>query len=461
MTAGFVTMGTNHSGAPRGAFSARVGPRIVPARVRGERPSRSDRSRRRAAVRKSLTAAFVGASMLVVGGCEVFSFLPFVDDPEEPAEEGARTPLAAFDSEAVLKRRWQVDVGRGLGRKYLRITPRILADRVYAADGYGTVVAVDRFSGRRIWSTSVGKPDNRPFLKVWDRRDPAFLTGGVGVGEGKVLIGTTRGEVVALDAGDGSLVWRSQLTSEVLSPPVGDDGVVMAQTNDGWLIALEGADGGVRWSYDNQVPLLTLRGTATPVVAGGLVFAGFGDGRVAALSTQSGAPIWEHRLVLPQGRTELERLVDVDGTPLLVPERGVLFAISYQGRLKALSPPDGRVLWELPASSHLDLAEGYGQLYFVTDEDVVTAVQQSTADVVWRQEGLKYRKLTSPMAYSNYVLVGDADGYLHVLAQSDGRFVARRQLSAGLRSPMVEADGIVYVLANDGRLSAFEIRLEG
>lgn len=406
-------------------------------------------------------ATIAGASLLTLGGCEVFSFLPFVDDPAAVEEEGAPQPLEAFDAQAVLQRRWQTGVGRGLGRKYLRIKPTILADRIYAADGYGLVVAHDRFSGRRIWSTSVGDPDNRPFLKIWDRRDPSFLTGGVGAGEGRILIGTTRGEVIALDAGDGAEVWRTELTSEILSPPAADDGVVMAQTNDGRLVALEGADGATRWSYDNQVPLLTLRGTATPVITGGYVFAGFGDGRVAALSTESGAPIWQHRLMLPQGRTELERLVDVDGTPLVVPERGALFAISYQGRLKALSPPDGRLLWEIPASSHLDLAQGYGQLYFVTDEDIVTAVQQGSADVVWRQEGLKNRKLTSPLAFSNYVLVGDADGYLHVLAQSDGRFVARQRLSAGLRSPMVESDGIVYVLTNDGKLSAFEIRLRG
>ncbi|MDE0662206.1 MAG: outer membrane protein assembly factor BamB [Gammaproteobacteria bacterium] len=405
------------------------------------------------------SAVVVSAVLFTVGGCEVFSFLPFVDDPNKAAEEGAPKPLQAIDAEAVLQRRWQTGVGRGLGRKYLRIKPTILAERIYAADGYGMVVAIDRFSGRRIWSTSVGTPDRRPFLKVWDRRDPSFLTGGVGAGEGRILVGTTRGEVVALNAGDGSEAWRTQLTSEILSPPAADEGVVMAQTNDGRLVALEPADGATRWSYDNQVPLLTLRGTATPVITGGFVFAGFGDGRVAALSTESGAPIWQHRLMLPQGRTELERLVDVDGAPLVVPERGALFAISYQGRLKALSPPDGRLLWEMPASSHLDLAQGYGQLYFVSDEDVVTAVQQTSAEVVWRQEGLKNRKLTSPLAFSNYVLVGDAEGYLHVLAQSDGRFVARRRLSAGLRSPMIESDGIVYVLANDGKLSAFEIRL--
>ena len=215
------------------------------------------------------TAAIVSAVLLTVGGCEVFSFLPFVDDPGEVAEEGAPEPLQVIDAEAVLQRRWQAGVGRGLGRKYLRIKPTILAERIYAADGYGTVVALDRFSGRRIWSTSVGSPDSRPFLKIWDRRDPSFLTGGVGAGEGRILVGTTRGEVIALNAGDGSEVWRTQLTSEILAPPAADDGVVMAQTNDGRLVALEPSDGATRWSYDNQVPLLTLRGTATPVITGG------------------------------------------------------------------------------------------------------------------------------------------------------------------------------------------------
>ena len=406
-------------------------------------------------------AAFACVALVLLGGCSVFSFLPFVDDPDAGDEEGEPTALQEFQPEAVIERRWQVGIGRGLGRKYLRLKPTILADRVYAADGYGQVVALDRLSGKRLWSATIGEPDRRPFLKVWDRRDPSFVTGGVGAGEGMVLLGTTRGEVIALDADDGSEVWRSQVSSEVLSPPAAAAGVVMAQTGDGRLIALEVADGSTRWSYDNQVPLLTLRGTATPVLGGGLVFAGFGDGRVAAIETESGAPIWEHRVVLPQGRTELERLVDVDGSPLLVLERGVVFVVGYQGRLKALGPQDGRALWEVPASSYLDLAQGLGQLYFVTDEDVVTAVNQGTANVVWTQEGLKNRKLTSPMAFSNYVLVGDDDGYLHVLAQSDGRFLARRRLSAGLRAPMIEVDGIVYVLANDGKLAALEIRRRG
>ena len=398
------------------------------------------------------------AATAVLGGCSFFSFLPFIDEPDDDAKAGEPTPLEEFAAEADIERRWRTKVGRGLGRKYLRLAPAVVADRVFAADGYGRVVALDRFSGKNIWSVSIGKPDRRPFFEFWDRRDPSFLTGGVGLGEGRVFIGTIRGEVIALDAGDGAELWRKPVASEVLSSPVGGGGAVMAQTSDGRLVALEATDGATRWSYDNQVPLLTLRGTATPTLGGGLVFAGFGDGRVSALDVKTGALVWDHRIMLPEGRTELDRLVDVDGSPLLMPGLTALFAVSYQGRLKALRPRDGNVLWEMPASSFLDLAGGYGQVYVVSDDDVVTAVNQATATVVWQQEALKNRKLTSPTAFGNYLLLGDAEGYLHVLAQSDGRFVARRKIGSGLRSAMVEAGEMVYVLANDGTLEAVEIK---
>ena len=406
------------------------------------------------------------------GGCAFFSFLPFVDAPEkteddEPSErekkkekKKAQEPakLVDFQAEAVINRLWRAKVGEGLGRKYLRLTPMVVADRVFAADGYGHVVAVERFTGKRIWTARVGKPDKSGF-RFWDRRDPSFVSGGVGVGEGRVLLGTTRGEVIALDVGDGSELWRAQLASEVLAPPVAWEDVVIVQTADDRLIALEAADGTQRWAYAGQVPLLTVRGTATPVVEGGLVFAGFGDGNVTAVNAASGEPVWNHRVMLPQGRTELDRLVDVDGTPLLA--NGLLYAASFQGKLKALQPTDGEMIWELPASTHLDLAEGYGQIYLIDDNDFIHAIGQRDASVVWRQDALKNRGLSSPIAFGNYLLVGDAEGYLHVLAQSDGRFVARAKLGDGLRKPFVEVDDVVYALSDDGRLLALEIELRG
>lgn len=406
------------------------------------------------------------------GGCAFFSFLPFVDAPEKTEDDEqserekkkekkkAQEPakLVDFQAEAVINRLWRAKVGEGLGRKYLRLTPMVVADRVFAADGYGHVVAVERFTGKRVWTARVGKPDKSGF-RFWDRRDPSFVSGGVGVGEGRVLLGTTRGEVIALDVGDGSELWRAQLASEVLAPPVAWEDVVIVQTADDRLIALEAADGTQRWAYAGQVPLLTVRGTATPVVEGGLVFAGFGDGNVTAVNAASGEPVWNHRVMLPQGRTELDRLVDVDGTPLLA--NGLLYAASFQGKLKALQPTDGEMIWELPASTHLDLAEGYGQIYLIDDNDFIHAIGQRDASVVWRQDALKNRGLSSPIAFGNYLLVGDAEGYLHVLAQSDGRFVARAKLGDGLRKPFVEVDDVVYALSDDGRLLALEIELRG
>ena len=395
-------------------------------------------------------------TLLSAVGCSWFSWVPGIGGGDKKEDTDKPAPLVEFAEEADVVRLWQASVGKGLGRKYLRLSPAILADRIYAADAYGTVAAFDRFTGGNAWRTSIGKPDARSGFKFWDRRDPSFVTGGVGAAGGRVLVGTTRGEIVALDAADGSALWRSEVSSEVLARPVGAEGLVVVQTADGRVSALNGADGTPRWSFDTQPPILTLRGTAVPALRDGLVYAGFATGKVAAFRAENGEPVWEQRVMLPEGRSELGRMVDVDGSPLV--QRGVVYAVSFQGRLKAFRGTDGAILWESEMSSFLDLAEGYGQIYVVSDEDVVSAIEQTDAALVWRQEGLRNRRLTSPVAFGNYVLVGDAEGYLHVLAQSDGRLVARRKIGDGLRSGMIVADNVVYLLTNDGRLNALEIR---
>jgi outer membrane protein assembly factor BamB len=206
------------------------------------------------------------------------------------------------------------------------------------------------------------------------------------------------------------------------------------------------------------VPVLTLRGTATPVFSGGIVYAGFANGMVSAVRAENGEPIWQHRVMLPEGRSELDRMVDVDSTPVL--SGGILYVASYQGRMKALRASDGSLLWEQDMSTYLDLAEGYRQVYVIDDTDVIRAIDQPTADTVWRQEGLFRRSLTSPIAFSNYLVVADGDGYVHVLAQSDGRFLGRRKVDGkGVRSRPVVADDVFYLLGNSGSLQALNIEL--
>ncbi len=402
------------------------------------------------------------AMALAVVGCSWFSWLPGLGDKDDTADLLKPAQLRPFDAEVRIERLWRASIGKGLGRKYLRLNPAVVANRVYAADGYGFVAAYDRFSGKRVWRTQIPATRKGRFLsgvRIFDREDPSFVSGGVGAGGGFVLLGTTTGFVVALNAAHGGEAWRSYLGSEVLSRPVAGHDAIFVQTIDGRLLALERDDGSVRWSFDNQVPALTLRGTASPVVLGDTVYAGFANGMVSAIKTDSGEPLWEHRVMLPEGRSELDRIVDVDGSPLL--GGPLIYAASYQGRLQALRRSDGVMVWQHDMSSRLDLVSGYGHIYVVDETDAVIAIDQQTAVEVWRQEGLSRRKLSSPAAFSNYLVVGDDEGYLHVLAQSDGRFLARRKLDGdGIRSGMTVSDGrTLYVFGNSGSLHAINIEV--
>tara|TARA_B100000029_G_scaffold459742_1_gene490148 strand:- start:83 stop:631 length:549 start_codon:yes stop_codon:yes gene_type:complete len=178
---------------------------------------------------------------------------------------------------------------------------------------------------------------------------------------------------------------------------------------------------------------------------------------VVAVDISSGAPLWEQRIMLPEGRSELQRMVDVDGTPLV--DRNFVYAVAYQGKLKAMRRRDGAILWETDMSSYLDLAEGYGQIYVINEDDEIFALGQSDATVAWERSDLKHRRLTSPSAFGNYLVVGDDAGYMHVFAQSDGRMIARTKVGrANMLGRILYQEGIMYVLSNNGVLSAFEIR---
>ena len=403
-----------------------------------------------AAVLRVALVTVLAALLATTSGCSWFQ-----NSGGEKKEVLKATKLKRISSEVKIKRLWRANVGSGLGRKYIRTQPAILADQIFAADAFGTVVSHDRFTGKRIWKATIGKPAGKG-LKFWDRRDPGFVTGGVGAGAGQVYIGTTSGDVVALSASDGTEQWRIDIGTESVVPPVYDDGRIYIQTIDGRLLAREADSGEAIWAFDSQVPILTLRGTATPIVNDGIVYSGFADGMLMALNGETGERLWGHRVMLPQGRSELDRMVDVDSSPLVVGQ--LIYAVSFQGRLKAVRLADGRGLWEKETSSYLDLAEGYGQVYVIDEDDKIVAIDQESAEEAWSNSSLLRRSLSSPVAYSNYLLVGDDAGYLHVVAQSDGRFLARTKLDgAGLRSPFTVADGTVYAFGTGGSLTAFEI----
>jgi len=352
----------------------------------------------------------------------------------EPAE------LVDFDESVKLEALWSEDVGAGQDVRYTRLVPAIAGDRIFATDIEGNVLALNRYDGKEIWEVELDTP----------------ISGGVGAGYGLVLVGTFDGEVIALDQNDGSVRWRVQLSSEVLSAPQSNGDIVAVQTLDGRLYGLEAASGEKRWSYDNSLPVLTLRGTGTPVVTETTVFAGFATGKVLAVESRTGLLQWEQRVAVAQGRSELERVIDIDGAPLLVGD--ILYAGSYQGRLVALNRGNGRGIWAEESSTYNSLAAGHGNVYLSSAEDKVFAYQAGSGQVMWSNEQLLRRKITAPQTFGTYVAVADDEGYLHVMSQDDGRFVARKKIDGdGVRSAMISDGEVLYVMGNSGELVAIKV----
>ncbi len=371
--------------------------------------------------------------------------------------EIAPAPLMDFAPEARLRTDWRSSVGAGLGRRFNRLQPALHRDRLYVADAFGLVEARDAESGERLWQTRIGLPDGALLgaFAIWERDNDrgSFVTGGVHADDFAVFVGTTRGEFVALRADDGGELWRVTLSSEVLAPAASNRDLIFVVTGDGRLRALSRSDGRRVWSYDTQVPVLSMRGTSAPVFSDPFLFQGFPNGRLAALRADSGEIVWESAVGVPSGRSELERIADVDGTPLVTPS-GV-FAASFQGAAKSMRLQDGMVQWERPMSTVNPLAEGYGQVYVVDERGVIHALDQSTGSVVWQQDGLRRRGVSGAATLGAYVAVGDAQGYLHLFAQTDGRPVARTRIDRrGIRVAPASDRERLYVLGNSGRLEA-------
>ena len=349
--------------------------------------------------------------------------------------------LTDFKEEVVLQKQWSRSIGDGQGKTYNMLVPAVEGNTLYAADVTGVVMALDRMNGDVKWKKDLELP----------------VSGAVGAGYGLVLLGTLQGEVVALDASSGEEKWRSRVTSEVLAPPATNGDVVVVQTQDDRLIGLDASTGDQRWTYDSTPGVLTLRGTGAPVVTNHLAVAGLSTGKVVALDTRNGVPVWEQRVAIPQGRSELERIVDIDGGLLL--SGGTLYVASYQGRMAALELESGRVLWQRDASSYAGVAQGFGSVYVRLASGTVEGVDERSTTALWSNDSLARRQLSAPEVFSSYVAVGDMEGYLHLLSQVDGRFVGRTRIdSDGLRArPLVVGD-MIYVFGNSGKLEALTIR---
>jgi outer membrane protein assembly factor BamB len=374
--------------------------------------------------------------LLALSGCSTVKGWFTVDDDEsnQPAK------LIDIDTEISIRKLWSTGVGSGQGDGYYHLRPTIDGATIYAAGNDGTVLALDRMKGKRIWRQEFD----------------LSLSGGVGVGDNMVLLGSSDGQVLALNKADGSELWIGQVSGEVLAPPQTNGKVVVVQSYDGVVQGLSAEDGSQLWLYDSNVPVLTLRGTSTPVIFERMVMVGFGNGKVLALDIETGAVRWEARVAIAQGRSEIDRIVDIDGTLLMV--GSVVYAVSYQGRVAAIDVTSGRKLWQQEVSSYVGLDQGFGNIYVADEKGSVIAYYRNGQGVRWEQPALSYRRLSSPTAIKGYVAVGDLDGYVHFMSQVDGHFVGRVKVDGdGVRANMLAEDNILYVFGNSGTLAAYQV----
>jgi outer membrane protein assembly factor BamB len=316
-----------------------------------------------------------------------------------------------------------------------------LADnRVYAAGHRGDVVAFDLASGRVLWRARTHAP----------------LSGGTAVGGELVLVGANDGQLFALKAANGEIRWKVRLNGEVLAPAAISERLIAVRTVDGKLHALSPADGHELWSQEQQVPRLSLRGTAQPVIVGELVLCGFDNGKVLAANMSDGSVQWEATITPPHGRTELERLADIDSAVSVSGQD--VYTVGFQGRVAMLALETGQIWWSHELSSYRGLTLGDDALYVATADGEVVALKARTGAEMWRQKALLHRGLSALATMDDTLVTADFQGYVHWLDKASGALAARASTGkVRVSTAPVVAGNMVVVINDRGQLSAFRV----
>ncbi len=374
----------------------------------------------------------LGAAFLVAAaGCST----------NEPFEEPA--PLPEVVNSVSLDEVWSTSVGDGYDDEYLHLQPLVTASNLYAVSADGEFVSVDPESGKRQWERDL------------DRR----IMAGVGGDSQNLYLVSDNARLIAYNRKDGTAEWDASLPNEVLAPPQSNGVIVIAQTIDGKVVAFDVRTGEKKWQYDGVVPALTIRATAAPLVGDKVVLVSFANGQMFALSTDTGQPVWQYTVGEPKGRTELERLVDVTSQPVIVDTAAII--TGYQGKLAAVDLRNGQEIWSRPMSSFRSPAIAGGNVFVARSNGDVVAVDGSTRKIIWTQDKLAWRQLTQPLVAGKYLVVGDFEGYLHVLSLDNGTFQGRLEFdSDGLRAPLQRWRDLIIVYGNGGHLAALKLKTD-
>lgn len=363
------------------------------------------------------------------------------DNSLPPAE------LTTFDETLDVTLDWDNSTLDGVGQQYVYLEPLVLATTVVIASRQGSIITVDLKTGDTLKQKEIN----------------SVISGGVGGNDKIIIVSTRNGEVIALDLKTMDIKWRQAVTSEVLATPVVVNDHVIVKSSDGKVLALNISNGKINWSYQQQTPSLTLRGSSAPVIARDKLFTGLENGRLVALSSDNGEVLWDIALAVPKGRSEINRLVDIDGHAELYGQ--VLYMSSYQGRIAAIDVGRGQLLWARPFSSYTGVSVDSKAVYSTDEQSHIWALDRFSGATLWKQDKLEARGVTLPVVFGEYLLVGDYAGYVHVLSRFDGHFVARFNAdafgdseSAGIIVPPKVVGDHVLISARNGNTYSLSLK---
>lgn len=347
--------------------------------------------------------------------------------------------LVQFKAQTRPHQLWKTSTGSGAGKEYLKLTPAMSESAIFTSSTNGVVTSTAKANGRTNWRTSTG----------------FTLTTGPGAGDGIVVIGSMHGNVVALNEATGSTKWTTNVNGELIANPAVGQGYVIIKALDGTVTALSVNDGHKAWSFKQTEPDLILRGSSTPVVRENHVITGFANGNLASASLSSGQISWVQQLAVPEGAFAIERMIDIDADPVIYGHR--IFAATYQGNIASLDWRAGRQLWSHKLSSYTGMTADDQAVYVSDAKGTVWSFGNDSGLVNWRQTDLAARNVSGPADMGNYVVVGDAEGYLHWLDKRDGHFAAREYLGGAILAKPLADGRTIYVLAANGTLAAYQI----
>jgi outer membrane protein assembly factor BamB len=373
------------------------------------------------------------------------------DDENEELKVAELTEITALFDPVV---KWDASIGSGVGDYFSRIKPAVAYGKVFSVRRAGEAYAFDENSGEQIWHVDLSDIDNK--RGFFDDKEPALISGGVVAGINKVFYGSENGAVIALEAESGELSWQSKVKGEVIAAPALDSGKLVVNTASGVMKAFNASNGQDDWQVEQDVPPLSLRGISAPVISGGGVIVGSADGSLSVYILEQGRQGWTADIGEATGSTELERVVDVDSTPLVYGEN--IYTVSSRGNLSAVELRSGRVLWQRQYSSYREISISGNSLFLTDVKGHVYAIDRNNGLELWSQLSFMNRSVTGPVPIGNYVVVGDFEGYLHWLDQATGEVVARHHVdSSGIYTTPTVANGVLYAQSRDGDLEAITI----